>query len=136
MAKTKNINGYAITATVFGLILVYSGIKGIYITTAIRDLIAGKNPADEATQRPILGDSTDAASPIASTPSVPSTGGKTVVAPGTTKGGIKLPPIIVGGAKSGGLLDPTAGRPPLVAPPPTSSPTPLHTSRRIAVRVS
>lgn len=69
MAKF-GVSGVAITAILAGSIFAYSGIKGLSISTTARDLLSGKNPAD------------DAATTSATT--MPGTGGSVVASGSTT----------------------------------------------------
>jgi hypothetical protein len=107
----------AVGAIVVGGIFLTSAVMNVKISTIIRDLVSGD-----------LSFATGSSSGGSATTATPAT---TVRTP-TGKVPKGLPKIITGpdlnippAAKTGPLKDPTAGRPPIVAPPPTASPNRL-----------
>lgn len=48
------VNVKVIVVAGAGFVLVYSGVKGLGVSTTFRDLLTGKNPEKETTQEPVL----------------------------------------------------------------------------------
>ena len=65
---TTGVSGWALTATVAGAVLAYSGLRGKQVSNTFRNILAGKNPADTPQQNaiaaPISGISADPVSQI------------------------------------------------------------------------